>query len=176
MHNLESGDYMNSKMRILTILCLLFVVAAPASAFTAESLSIDVLENGDATVTFAYRLGWAEKFAVFFRIADPANELKNGLESNSGKEVTVSEVTTDSAAFLIREYAHKSTGDGGVTYTTPMLSFASAEEMLSDYWFAPLISVDLSPAVTTVVFPDGYTEYFYDSIEIPRVSHIISIS
>jgi hypothetical protein len=151
-------------------------MAAPASAFTAESLSIDVLENGDATVTFAYNLGWAEKFAVFFRIADPANELKEGLESNSGKEVSVREVTKKSASFLIHEYAHLNNGDGETTYTTPALSFANAEDILSGYWFAPLISVDLSPAETTVSFPDGYTEYFYDSIEIPGISHTISLS
>lgn len=165
---------MHSKLRILTVLCLIFAVAAPVSAFTADSLSIDVLENGDATVTFSYSLGWAEKFAVFFRIADPATELKNGLESNSGKNVTVREVTPDSASFLIKEYAHLSTGDGGVTYTTPMLSFADAEEMLSGYWFAPLITVDLSPAVTTVAFADGYTEKFSDAIDIPKISHTIS--
>ena len=167
---------MNTKLKILAIFCLFFIVAAPASAFVAESLSIDVQESGDATVTFAYRLGFVEKVAVFFNIADPATELKNGLETNSGKEVTVSEVTANSAAFLIREYARKTTENGKVTYTTPMLSFARAEEILMDYWFAPLISVDLSPAVTTVVFPDGYTETLYDSIEIPVISHTLSLS
>ena len=161
-------------MKILAIFCLIFIVAVPASAFTSESLSIDVLENGDATVTFSYRLGFAEKIAVFLNIADPATELKNGLESNSGKNVTVSEVTADSAAFLIREYAHINSGEDGVTYTTPMLSFASAEDILPGY-LAPFISVDLSPAVTTVSFPDGYTENFDNIIEIPQISHTISI-
>lgn len=164
---------MQLKLRILAVLCLLFVLAAPATAFTAESLSIDVLEDGDATVTFSYRLGWAEKFAVFLRIADPATELKDALESNFGKEVSVQEVTATSAAFLVSEYAHMTTGTDGVTYTTPALSFENAEEILSGYWFAPLIAVDLSPDVTTVAFSDGYTEEFYDAIEIPRVSHTI---
>lgn len=150
-------------------------MAAPASAFTAESLSINVSENGDATVTFSYNLGWAEKVAVFFRVADPATELKNGLESNSGKEVAVSEVTADSASFLIQKYAHLSTGAGEVTYTTPTLSFVSAEEILSGYWFAPFISVDLSPAETTVTFSDGYVESFNDAIEIPTISHSITL-
>lgn len=167
---------MQLHIRILAILCLLFVLAAPATAFTAESLSIDVLENGDATVTFSYRLGWAEKFAVFFRIADPATELKNALESNFGKEVSVQEVTDSSAAFLVSEYAHLTSGTDGVTYITPELSFANAEEILSGYWFAPLIAVDLSPAVTTVAFPDGYAEEFYDAIEIPRVSHTVPLA
>ncbi len=167
---------MRSKLTILTIFCLLTVMAAPASAFTAESLSIDVLENGNATVTFAYNLGWAEQIAVFFRIADPANELKQALESNSGKEVSVREVTKNSASFMINGYAHVNAGDGETTYRTPALSFTRASEILSGYWFAPLISVDLSPAETTVVFPDGYTENFYDNIEIPVISHTISIS
>ncbi|KAF1078614.1 hypothetical protein [Methanogenium sp. MK-MG] len=167
---------MKQILTILAILCFFSVMAAPASAFTAESLSINVSENGDATVTFSYNLGWAEKIAVFLRIADPATELKGALESNSGKEVSVSEVTTNSASFLINGYAHVDTGDSEMTYTTPALSFTRASEILSDYWFAPLISVDLSPAETTVIFPDGYTEYFYDSIEIPKISHAISLS
>jgi len=166
---------MRSKLTIFAIFCLLSVMAAPASAFTAESLSINVSENGDATVTFSYNLGWAEKVAVFFRVADPATELKNGLESNSGKEVAVSEVTADSASFLIQKYAHLSTGAGEVTYTTPTLSFVSAEEILSGYWFAPFISVDLSPAETTVTFSDGYVESFNDAIEIPTISHSITL-
>ncbi|WAI00703.1 hypothetical protein [Methanogenium organophilum] len=167
---------MNSTLRFLAVLCLISVIAAPASAFTADSLSINVLENGDATVTFSYSLGWAEKFAVFFRIADPANELKNALESNFGKEVSVQEVTDNSAAFMVSEYAHLSDGEHGVTYTTPAISFASAEKILSGYWFAPLIAVDLSPAETTVAFPDGYAENFYDAIDIPKISHTISIA
>ena len=166
---------MKQKLVILCILCLFSVIAIPASAFTAESLSIDVSGNGDAMVTFSYSLGWAEKVAVFFRIADPATELKHAMESNSGKEESVSEVTPNSASFLIHGYAHIKNGEGKVTYITPALSFASAAEILLGYWFAPLISVDLSPAVTTVIFSDGYTEYFYDSIEIPKISHTISI-
>ena len=158
------------------MLCILAGMAAPASAFTADSLIVDVSENGDATVTFSYRLSWVEKFAVFFRIADPAAELKDALESNFGKEVFVQDVTADSASFHVTAYAHMNAGENGVTYTTPSLSFASAEKILSDYWFAPLISVDLSPAETTVAFPDGYTEIFYDKIEIPKVTHTIPLA
>ncbi|MDE4909024.1 hypothetical protein L0665_10430 [Methanogenium marinum] len=167
---------MEFKMRILAVFCLICLVAVPASAFTAESLSVDVLENGDATVAFSYHLGWLEKMGVFLNIADPAKELKNALESNFGKEVTVQEVTSNSASFLVADYAHMDSGENGVTYTTPMLSFANAEKILSGYWFAPLLSVDLSPAVTTITFPDGYVENFNDNIEIPRISHTISIT
>ena len=160
---------------ILAIFCLFSVMVAPASAFTAESLLINVSENGDAMVTFSYSLGWAEKIAVFFKIADPATELKHALESNSGKEVSVHELTPNSASFLIHGYAQINTGDGEVTYTTPALSFARAAAILSGYWFAPLISVDFSPEETTVIFPDRYVENFKDKIEIPSVSHTLSI-
>jgi hypothetical protein len=167
---------MENKLIILVIFCLFSVMVAPASAFTAESLLINVSENGDAMVTFSYSLGWAEKVAVFFHIADPAAELKHALESNSGKEVSQSEVTPDSASFLVHGYAQINTGDGEVTYTTPSLSFARAAEILSGYWFAPLISVDFSPEETTVIFPDRYEEKFMNKIEIPSVSHTLSIS
>ena len=166
---------MEKKLMILAIFCLFSVMVAPASAFTAESLLINVSENGDAMVTFSYSLGWAEKIAVFFKIADPATELKHALESNSGKEVSVHELTPNSASFLIHGYAQINTGDGEVTYTTPALSFARAAAILSGYWFAPLISVDFSPEETTVIFPDRYVENFKDKIEIPSVSHTLSI-
>ncbi len=169
---------MKQILTVLAIFCFFSVMAAPASAFTAESLSIDVSENGgDSTVTFSYTLGLAERVAVFFKVADPAAELKSALESNSGKEVSVSEVTTNSAAFNVTGYAHVDIGDGETTYTTPALSFTRASEILSGYWFAPLITVDLSPAETTVTFPpDGFEESFNDSIEIPKISHTVSLS
>jgi len=167
---------MEKKRIILAIFCLFSVMVAPTSAFTAESLLISVSENGDAMVTFSYSLGWTEKIAVFFEIADPATELKHALESNSGKEVSVHELNPDFASFLVHGYAQINTGDGEVTYTTPALSFARAAAILSGYWFGPLISVDLSPEVTTVIFPDRYEEKFLNKIEIPSVSHTLSIS
>ena len=59
--------------------------------------------------------------------------------------------------------------------TTPSQSFERAEKVLKNCWFAPLISPDLSPTVTTITFPNGYREQYYDQISIPSVSHTITV-
>jgi hypothetical protein len=51
-------------------------------AFTAKELTITLAPNGDAQVTMQYEFSIPESMAVFFRIADPAKELKNALEGN----------------------------------------------------------------------------------------------
>jgi hypothetical protein len=58
--------------------------------------------------------------------------------------------------------------------TTPALSFEEAEKVLQQYWFAPLINPDFSPAVTTITYPDGYQEKFYDISRIPKTTHTLS--
>jgi hypothetical protein len=58
--------------------------------------------------------------------------------------------------------------------TTPQISFARAQEILQRYWFAPLISADFAPRVTTITFPDGYQATFNDVLSIPAVSHEIA--
>jgi hypothetical protein len=38
----------------------------------------------------------------------------------------------------------------------------------------PLISPNLAPQVTTITFPDGYQDIFYDQISISSVSHTVA--
>ena len=75
--------------------------------------------------------------------------------------------------FIVQDFALKEERDGTVTLITPALSFADAEKILNQYWFAPLISMDFSPAVTRVNFPDDYTEKFYNQISIPALRHAL---
>jgi hypothetical protein len=63
--------------------------------------------------------------------------------------------------------------DSTVTVITPPLSFRGAQRVLNHYCFAPLISMDFSPDITRVSFPDGYTETFYNQDQIPPVSHTL---
>jgi hypothetical protein len=163
-------------MRWISLLCILLLVGCnmpPATAFTADSLDMAVQPDGDTDVSFHYSLSWIEHIAVFLRIADPADELKNALEGHSNKTVEVTGVTSGSASFLVYEFTAVREFPESVTYTTPKINFTEAETILQEYWFAPLITTDLSPAVTTVTFPDGYTEQFEDRIEIPHVTHEI---
>jgi len=150
------------------------VFAAPVSGFTADSLDIAVLENGDGEVTFTYRLSWFEHIAVFFNIADPADELKYALEGYSHRRVDVSEVSAGSASFYVQGFATLEESDTAIWYATPPLSFRNAETMLNECWFAPLVTPDFSPATTRIVFPDGYEERLVGAPEVPRLVHIIA--
>lgn len=157
---------------VASLLILAFVVA-PAGAFSAENLRITVEEDGSADVTFNYTLSWLERIAVFFKIAEPEQELKSALEEASGSPVTVTSAESDVARFSIEQFAKiRSAGDGN-TYSTPGLNFTGAQAMLDRYWFAPLVDADFSPDRTVVRFPDGHEETFANQFTIPALSHTI---
>lgn len=155
---------------ILVCLALSAVIAMPAQAFEAKSLSITLEKNGDATIDMQYELTLLEQSAVFFRITDPADELKKAFDSNSDKPVTVTKATSSSATVIVPSFATVHEGNGKYVIVTPSVSFQRAQEVMDSYWFAPLVSPDFSPAVSTVVFPDGYRAVFYDVIALPPIS------
>jgi len=155
------------------IILTLLICTIPAQAFTADSLSIDVQNNGDATIDFEYTLSIPEKIAVFLKIADPNEELKKALESNFHLPVAVESVSDSSAQFSVSRFASRSEKNGSNLLQTPAISFTMAEKVLKNYWFAPLVKPDFSPGITTITYPDGYTEQFEEQISIPKTSHIL---
>jgi len=164
----------NMKRNSVIVMCLLatgLLILCPVQAFTAKSLVIEVNDTSDAIITFDYELSWLENVAVFVRIADPGTELKKALESNFQMPVQVLEAGPGRSQFYVRGFASEKIRDGTVTLTTPALSFREAENVMKQYWFAPLINPDFSPDVTRIVFPDGYEETFSNQDRIPGVSH-----
>jgi hypothetical protein len=159
---------------VLITFCILAAAILPVQAFTAKSLTITIAPEGDAQVDMQYDLSFIEMSAVFFRIADPAAELKNAFDTHSSKSVTVTEATSSSVVVLVPDFATISGTDRQATMVTPCLSFERAQRVLNEYWFAPLISPDFSPAITTVIFPDGYKATYYDALTLPSVSHTMS--
>lgn len=147
--------------------CLL---AAPANAFTAEILIVQIQEDGGADVTFTYSLSFLERVAVFFQIADPTQEFKQALEGYSGQPVVVEEVSGSTAVFSMERFASVREEEGILVYTTPALRFTDAEEVLSGYWFAPLIQLDFSPSITVLEYPDGSRERWEDQAYIPSTT------
>jgi hypothetical protein len=75
---------------------------------------------------------------------------------------------------LIPGFADVKTGSDRVTMVTPALSFARARQVMDGYWFAPLISPDFSPGITTVIFPDGHKNTYYDVLTLPSITHRLS--
>ncbi len=159
--------------RLLAVVTLLGLAAAPAMAFSADQLDIHVTDNGDAEITFGYTLSWLEYIAVYLHIADPGKELKSALEPNLHRPVEVVSMNTRATKLYITRFAVVSTYGGTTTVVTPALSFVEARKILEGYWFAPLVQPDFSPATTTVTFPDGYVRTFPETESIPPVVHVL---
>ena len=166
--------------RTLILTGILFLVICfficPAQAFTAKSLDIAVQQNDDAVITFTYELSWFENFAVFLHIADPGVELQKALENNYKKSVDVRVANQGESQFVVHGFASVQEHNGTVMMKTPALSFADAQKVLDQYWFAPFVNPDFSPDITRVSFPDGYSEEFQNQISIPAISHILNSS
>jgi len=156
-----------------TILVLMLICVFPAQAFTADTLTINVMNNGDARITFDYTLTMLEKIAVYLNIVDPNTELKKALESNFNHPVTIESVSDGSARFMVSAFATQSEIEGKKHMETPLISFSMAEKVLQKYWFASLVQADYSPQTTTITYPDGYTETFINQIEIPKTNHTL---
>jgi hypothetical protein len=165
---------MNKILSVLLSLCIVALAIMPVQAYTAKSLAITVAPDGDAQVDIQYDLSLIEQTAVFLQLADPAGELKTAFDTHSTEPVTVSSATSSSALVRIPAFAEVNTGTSRVTIVTPALSFERAQQVMNEYWFAPLISPDFSPAVTTVTFPDGYRATYYDVLTVPSITHRIS--
>jgi len=159
---------------VIAGLILMACAVMPASAFTMKSLSITVAGNVDAQVDMNYDLTFVEQSAVFFRLADPAAQLESAFDAGRSQPVTVTSATSSSAHIDIPSFASVTTTGGKTVVTTPSLSFEHAQSVLNSYWFAPLVSPNFAPAVTTITFPDGYIATYYNQITIPSVSHQMS--
>ncbi|HOI57383.1 MULTISPECIES: hypothetical protein [unclassified Methanoculleus] len=158
---------------VVASLLVLALMTVPVGAFSADNLLITVDEDGSADITFNYTLSWIERIAVFFKIAEPEQELKSALEGACGTPVTVTSVESNAATFSIQSFARIKSADDGNVYSTPGLDFTGAQEVLESYWFAPLVDADFSPNLTLVRFPDGHEETFENQFAIPALSHTL---
>lgn len=160
------------KQTHLILVCLAICACAvmPAQAFEITSLTITIAPDGDAEIDVQYALTFLEQSAVYLRITDPANELKKAFDSHSDEPVTVTKVTSSSATVLVPSFATIHKGNGKYVIVTPSVSFAKAQEVMNEYWFAPLVNPDFSPSVSTVIFPDGYRATFNDVLSLPPIS------
>jgi hypothetical protein len=156
---------------LIGCLCLLVFFVMPVQAFTVRSLEMTLDPDGNAQVDIHYDLTLFEEGAIFFRISNPAAELKKAFDANLNQPVTVTQATGSSARILIPLFATVAADENIVTMVSPSVSFERAQEVLNQYWFAPLISPDFSPDVTTIIFPDGYQRNFNNLLVIPSVSH-----
>ena len=156
---------------VIGCICLLACAAMPAQALTAKALTITMDTGGNAQIDFQYELTFAEQAAIFFNIANPSGQLGNALEDNLGEPVTVLSADSSSADVIIPSFASTSQSNGTETITTPAFSFVNAQNEIQQQWWASINAVDMSPDVTTFVFPDGYQAVYNNQISFPSITH-----
>lgn len=160
---------MNTHVRILTgtLLCMLLLLA-PVSAITVKHLDVTVAENGDATITGDYSMNWIEQVVVYpagvsiLAVNPPDHAVVHSVSPNQVK-VTVQKLVQ------VRHTAN-STG-----YTTPAFSASDAQKQLDRFWFANLVSLDLTPGTLTLRFPDGAIIEDSDLSSVPSFVHSIAV-
>lgn len=157
------------------ILLAVLLIAPPATAFTNDKLDIQVDEMGSGMITINYTLSFFEDIAAWLNVINPANEIQKEIEKSTGKTAVVLTASSDAAVFKVADYATLQRSGDTLTQTTPRISFTEAENYLKNQWFSFLISQDLSPAVTTVRFSDGYIQTFDNVLEIPSITHSIKV-
>jgi hypothetical protein len=121
---------MNRFFFVLLTFCILAAAILPVQAFTAKSLTLIVAPDGDAELDMQYDLSFIEQSAVFFKITDPAAELKNAFDTHSSQPVTVTEATSSSAVVYIPSFADIRKTGTKATMVTPSLSFARAQQVM----------------------------------------------
>ncbi|MDE2523323.1 MAG: hypothetical protein O0X93_09255 [Methanocorpusculum sp.] len=157
-------------MFFLLALVLIVFTAAPVSAIVADSLTIEIQENGDAAVEVSYTLSWLEKLGVFFKVGDPAIYIQKACNDYGRGKATLFSSDMSGASLRIEGVAVIDNR----TYTTPAIDFTQAEIILQSYpIIAQLLTIDLSPTVTNIIFPDGSVTTYHDQILIPATTHTL---
>ncbi|MDU9376943.1 hypothetical protein McpSp1_15850 [Methanocorpusculaceae archaeon Sp1] len=161
---------MQYRILLLFMLVLSAFVAAPASAIVADSLTITVIENGDANVDVRYTLSWLEKLGVLTKVGDPAIYIRKACNDYGGA-ATLIHSDMSGASLHIRGFAVVD----NATYTTPTIDFTEAERILQNYpIISTILTFDLSPTITEIRFPDGTALTYHDQLLIPSAVHTIS--
>ena len=165
------------KHSLIVIFLFVALLAVPVSAVTMNNMDVQVDETGSAVVSIDYTLSIVEKIPVMLNLANPADELRKAIDENDpNNRVDLLSSDWESVVLRVTNYAKTYEGDvpGTITQITPRTDFSKAEETLNGYWFAPLITIDLSPTVTTIKFADGYSENYDNQLVIPSVTHTFS--
>ena len=152
------------------ILCITLLLVAPVQAFTADSLSITVAKNGDATAAFTYTLDGVIENAIPESILQ--EQLVKGLATSSDPPEVLS-FSKSEADLYLKNFALVTDVPTGTEYQTASMDFKKAQIALQNSAVSTVISADFSPKVTTVTFPDGYSRQLTSSSVLPSLDHTV---
>lgn len=146
------------------------VMTIPAHAFTADSLSITVAKNGDATATFTYTLEGVIENAIPESVLQ--EQLVKGLTTSSDPP-QVTSFDKSGATLVLKNFAVPNAVPTGTEYQTAPMDFKNAQIALENSAVSTVISADFSPKTITVTFPDGYAKVLTDSSVLPGLKHTV---
>jgi hypothetical protein len=149
---------------------IVLVFAAPAHAFTANSLDITVDTSGDATAVFRFTLEGLLENAIPQQMLE--EELTKGL-TTSAEPPAILSFDRSSATILMKQFAQKYDVPEGTAYQTTSMDFTKAQAALENSALSSVVSADFSPAKIIVIFPDGYKREFNNIDALPALSHTV---
>jgi hypothetical protein len=152
------------------ILCTVFLLITPVGAFTADSLSITVAKNGDATAAFTYSLDGVIENAIPESMLQ--EQLVKGLATSSDPPQILS-FSKSEADLYLKNFALVTDVPTGTEYQTASMDFKKAQIALQNSAVSTVISADFSPKITTVTFPDGYSRQLTSSSVLPSLDHTV---
>ena len=155
---------------MLLLLCTVMLAAAPAHAFTADSLDISIDKNGDATAVFRFTLEGLIENAIPQSMLE--EQLVNGLASGSEPPTLVS-MDRSSATLLIKKFANTYDVPTGTEYRTASMNFKKAQIALEQSALSSVVTADFSPSTIKITFADKFERSFSSSDILPSVTHII---
>ena len=158
---------------LLACVCILVFATTPVQALTIKSLTVNLLADGDAQVDLRYELSLPEQAAVIFQITDIRATLENTLNQNLNRPVKVYNANMTTSDLVITGFADIVEKDGNRVMVMPSFSLERAENVMKQVWYGPITSPDFSPDVTEFIFPDGYTEYYYNQISFPSITRTL---
>ena len=160
---------MNINARILTgtLLCMLLLLA-PVGAITVKHLDITVAENGDASIIGDYSMNWIEQAVVY-----PAGV--SILAVNAPEHAVVHSISPNQVQVTVQKLVQVRHNADSTVYTTPAFSASDAQKELDQFWFANMVSLDLTPGTLTMRFPDGVTVEDSDLSSVPSFVYTIPL-
>ena len=154
----------------LVLACLGFFTVMPVPAFTANSLDIQVQDNGDGLATFRFTLEGFVENAIPQSILE--EELTKGL-STGPEPPELKSMDRSTAVLLLKKFADTSDVPTGKEYRTATMDFKKAQTALENSALSGAVSADFSPSTITLTFPDNFRKQYSNVDILPAVFHTV---
>jgi Zn-dependent protease len=145
---------------VFCVLISLLLCTCSVQALNFDQMYVRVEENGDADVILTYQLSVWEYFGMLSQWVKPDQYLEGWLSNSLHRNVTVLCMGKEGAMLRVMQFALVS----GDTYRID--GFRMPEQTQ----YGPFSTVDLSADIV-IVFPDGRSQTYPDSMTVPSLTH-----